>query len=96
MERKEDDGDENDSFGVNVRASERIFGSIGRCMHVELYVHTRDHGEWGLCVVARTRPNLGGYGAARAPNGPAPYNKHFLLPDALHGTSSERRTGIAL
>ena len=57
-------------------------------MHVELYVHTRDHGEWGLCVVARTRPNLGGYGAARAPNGPAPYNQHFLLPDALHSTSS--------
>ena len=59
-------------------------------MHVELYVHTRDHGEWGLCVVARTRPNLGGYGAARAPNGPAPYNQHFLLPDALHSTSSLR------
>ena len=43
-----------------------------------------------MCVVARTRPNLGGYGAARAPNGPAPYNQHFLLPDALHSTSSDR------
>ena len=60
-------------------------------MHVELYVHTRDHGEWGLCVVARTRPNLGRR-VRRGESSEWPRTIQPALPpsDALHSTSSDR------
>ena len=62
-------------------------------LHWKMYacraVRTPDHGEWGLCVVARTRPNLGRRARRELRMAP-PYNQHFLLPDALHSTSSDR------